>query len=87
MFRVHVLSLLHSTNDVLVFETAAAGTSFTAESKARAALETLVDGNRWMINLNVGTQVSAWISCPSKKLNGYFKVLHWDLASLSHNYC
>lgn len=56
---MHVLNLLDSSNGVLVFETAAAGTSFAADSKARAALETLVDGNRWMINLNVETQVRA----------------------------
>jgi hypothetical protein len=56
---VHVLNLLDSSNEVLVFETAAAGTSFAANSKARAAIETLVDGNRWMINVNVETQVRA----------------------------
>ncbi|KAG1828622.1 polysaccharide lyase family 8 protein [Suillus variegatus] len=52
------------SNGVLVFETAAAGTSFAADSKARAALETLVDGNRWMINLNVETQVLHWDLSP-----------------------
>jgi hypothetical protein len=56
---VRALNLLDSSNDVLVFETAAAGTSFAANSEARAAFETLVDGNRWMINFNVETQVRA----------------------------
>ncbi|KAG2045283.1 polysaccharide lyase family 8 protein [Suillus americanus] len=52
------------SNDILIFETAAAGTAFAAGSKARAALETLIDGNQWMINFNVKTQVLHWDLSP-----------------------
>ncbi|KAG2129781.1 polysaccharide lyase family 8 protein [Suillus clintonianus] len=52
------------SNDVLVFETAAAGTSFEAGSESRAALETLYDGHRWMINFNAETQVLHWDLSP-----------------------
>jgi hypothetical protein len=48
-----------SSSDVLDFEIEAAGTQFAAGSTARAALETLYDGNRWMINFNTETQVRA----------------------------
>ena len=56
-FRVHVFNTQDSSNDVLDFENEAAGTSFAAGSTAQAALETLYDGNRWMINRNIETQV------------------------------
>ncbi|KAG1825522.1 chondroitin AC/alginate lyase [Suillus subaureus] len=56
------------SNDILIFETAVAGTSFAAGGKARAALETLTDGNRWMITFDVETQdfspVGRFISSP-----------------------
>ncbi|OAX43647.1 polysaccharide lyase family 8 protein [Rhizopogon vinicolor AM-OR11-026] len=48
------------SNDVLDFEIEAAGTQFAAGSTAEAALETLYDGNRWMINFNTETQVLHW---------------------------
>ncbi|KAG0696264.1 polysaccharide lyase family 8 protein [Suillus ampliporus] len=48
------------SNDVLDFEIEAAGTSFAAGSEQQAALETLYDGDRWMINLNVETEVLHW---------------------------
>lgn len=46
-----------SSNDVLDLETEAAGTQFAANATSRTALETLFDGNRWMIFRNVQTNV------------------------------
>lgn len=48
------------SNDVLNLETEAAGTQFAANVTSRTALETLFDGNRWMIFRNVRTNVSHW---------------------------
>ncbi|KAG1833845.1 polysaccharide lyase family 8 protein [Suillus variegatus] len=48
------------SNDVLDLETEAAGTQFAANATSRTALETLFDGNRWMIFRNVQTNVSHW---------------------------
>ncbi|KAJ8589420.1 polysaccharide lyase family 8 protein [Rhizopogon salebrosus TDB-379] len=48
------------SNDVLDFEIEAAGTQFAAGNTSQAALETLYDGDRWMINFNTETQVYHW---------------------------
>ncbi|KAG1749613.1 polysaccharide lyase family 8 protein [Suillus paluster] len=48
------------SNDVLDFEIEAAGTQFAAGDEQKAALETLYDGDRWMVNRNVETEVLHW---------------------------
>ncbi|KAI0778155.1 polysaccharide lyase family 8 protein [Trametes elegans] len=47
-------------NDLLSFEIEAGGTQFQASSDARMALETLVDGDQWMVYRNVLTDVLHW---------------------------
>ncbi|KAI0825161.1 polysaccharide lyase family 8 protein [Trametes gibbosa] len=47
-------------NDLFSFEIEAGGTQFQAGSDARTALETLVDGDQWMIYRNIFTNVLHW---------------------------
>ncbi|KAH9849787.1 polysaccharide lyase family 8 protein [Lenzites betulinus] len=47
-------------NDLFSFEIEAGGTQFQAASDARTALETLVDGDQWMIYRNIFTNVLHW---------------------------
>ena len=49
-----------STNDVLALELAAAGTQFEAPADSKAAFETLMDGDQWMIFKNTKTDVLHW---------------------------
>jgi hypothetical protein len=49
-----------SLNQVLRLEIAAAGTPFSAPSDAVRAIETLIDGDRWMIYRNTNTKVLHW---------------------------
>ncbi|OBZ79153.1 Chondroitinase-AC [Grifola frondosa] len=47
-------------NDLFSFEIEAGGTQFQAGPEARSAVETLVDGDQWMIYRNVFTNVLHW---------------------------
>ncbi|KAI0361658.1 polysaccharide lyase family 8 protein [Trametes cingulata] len=47
-------------NDLFSFEIEAGGTQFQAGSDSRTALETLVDGDQWMIYRNIFTNVLHW---------------------------
>ncbi|KAI0078908.1 polysaccharide lyase family 8 protein [Panus rudis PR-1116 ss-1] len=47
-------------NDVLSVEVSSGGTRFQADSDSMVALETLVDGDRWMIYRNTITDVLHW---------------------------
>ncbi|KAI0651820.1 polysaccharide lyase family 8 protein [Trametes meyenii] len=47
-------------NDLFEFEIEAGGTQFQANSDSRTALETLVDGDQWMIYRNIFTNVLHW---------------------------
>ena len=49
-----------SANDVLALELAAAGTQYAAPDDSKAAFETLMDGDRWMIYRNTQTDVNHW---------------------------
>ncbi|KAL5518907.1 hypothetical protein ACEPAH_590 [Sanghuangporus vaninii] len=48
------------SNDVIELEIAAAGTQFQAGETSREAFEALMDGDKWMIYLNVETGVLHW---------------------------
>ncbi|KAH8823240.1 polysaccharide lyase family 8 protein [Flagelloscypha sp. PMI_526] len=50
--------------DVLALETAASGTQWAASDENKAAVETLFDGNRWMIIRNTLTNVLHWDLSP-----------------------
>ena len=54
------LTFFFSENDIFSFEIEAGGTQFQADSDSRAAVETLVDGDQWMIYRNVITDVLHW---------------------------
>ena len=54
------LNFFFSENDIFSFEIEAGGTQFQADSDSRAAVETLVDGDQWMIYRNVITDVLHW---------------------------
>ncbi|OJT12944.1 Chondroitinase-AC [Trametes pubescens] len=47
-------------NDLFDFEIEAGGTQFQAGTDSRTALETLVDGDQWMIYRNIFTNVLHW---------------------------
>ena len=47
----------NSANDILDLETAAAGTTLSADPTLRSAFETLINGDRWMIFRNTVTDV------------------------------
>ncbi|KAL7285291.1 hypothetical protein ACG7TL_000386 [Trametes sanguinea] len=47
-------------NDLFGFEIEAGGTQFQADSDSQTALETLVDGDQWMIYRNIFTNVLHW---------------------------
>ncbi|KAH8988956.1 polysaccharide lyase family 8 protein [Lactarius akahatsu] len=48
------------SNDVLELQIDAAGTQYASDSTSRAAFETLIDGDQWMIYRNVKTDVLHW---------------------------
>ena len=58
--RGRALNFGASANDVLALELAAAGTQFEADDKGKAAFETLMDGDQWMIYQNTKTATNHW---------------------------
>ncbi|KAI0307724.1 polysaccharide lyase family 8 protein [Multifurca ochricompacta] len=48
------------SNDVLELQIDAAGTQYSADITSRGAFETLIDGDQWMVYLNVETSVLHW---------------------------
>ncbi len=58
MSRLTVASC--SENTLFAFEIEAGSTQFQAGDDARTALETLVDGDQWMIYRNIFTNVLHW---------------------------
>ncbi|KAK1228704.1 hypothetical protein PQX77_008198 [Marasmius sp. AFHP31] len=53
-------SFVSSTNDVLDLEIAAAGTQFAANETSKGTMETLFDGDSWMIYRNTKTETLHW---------------------------